>query len=240
MSGRLERLEFRAVGTTCAAAVTAGPRARRALAAARDEVSACEAALSRFDPASDLSRLNASAGAWTRVDRRLVEALRLALRAREDTGGLFDPTVLPALAAAGYDRSFEQLVERAPRRAAGWRAGALIELDEEAGCARLEPGAAVDLGGIGKGYAAMRAVDAMRDVWPTLPGALVDLGGDLALHGAAPGRRPVARCRHRPASPRCDRRNAAARFVRRGDLRARRQALRAGRVAAPFDRSRDG
>ncbi|HEY8704716.1 MAG TPA: FAD:protein FMN transferase [Gaiellaceae bacterium] len=186
MSGRLERLEFRAVGTTCAAAVTAGPRARRALAAARDEVSACEAALSRFDPASDLSRLNASAGAWTRVDRRLVEALRLALRAREDTGGLFDPTVLPALAAAGYDRSFEQLVERAPRRAAGWRAGALIELDEEAGCARLEPGAAVDLGGIGKGYAAMRAVDAMRDVWPTLPGALVDLGGDLALHGAAP------------------------------------------------------
>ena len=186
MTGRLERLEFRAVGTTCAAAVTSGPRAGRALAAAQDEVAACEAALSRFDPASDLSRLNAAGGAWTRVDRRLVEALHLALRARADTGGRFDPTVLPALAAAGYDRSFEQLVARPPRHAAGWRAGTPIELDDEELRARLEPGAAVDLGGIGKGYAAMRALDAMRDVWPTLPGALVDLGGDLALHGEAP------------------------------------------------------
>lgn len=187
---RLERLEFRAVGTTCAAAVTAAPAdvrlARRALDAARAEVAACEAALSRFDPASDLSRLNAAGDAWTAVDARLVEALRLALRARAATDGRFDPTILPALAAAGYDRSFEQLVERVPRRAPGWRAGASIELDEEAGRARLEAGTAVDLGGIGKGYAADRALAAMRGAWPMLPGALVDLGGDIALGGSTP------------------------------------------------------
>jgi thiamine biosynthesis lipoprotein len=190
MTAHLERIAFHAVGTTCSAAVTSGRRdtrrAQRALTAARAEVEACEAVLSRFLPTSDLSRLNASAGEWTAVDERLLEVLRLALRAREDTAGRFDPTILPALVAAGYDRSFEQLVERPARRAPHWRAGAAIELDVAAGLARLEAGAAVDLGGIGKGYIAGRALEAMRDAWPTLPGGLLDLGGDLVLGGNAP------------------------------------------------------
>jgi thiamine biosynthesis lipoprotein len=187
---RLLRGQFRAVGTNCSAAVTAGVgdvlRAGRALAAARAEVEACEAALSRFRAESDLSRLNAAGGEWLSVDRRLVEALLLAMRARETTNGRFDPTVLPALVAAGYDASFEQLTERAPRRADGWRAGAAIEVDEGSGRARVERGAAVDLGGIGKGYAATRALDAMAKAWPGMPGGLVDLGGDLALAGSTP------------------------------------------------------
>ena len=186
----LSRSQWRAVGTTCSAAVTTGPhdelRARVSLAAAQEEVAACERELSRFDPASDLSRLNAAAGSWIPVGRRLLEALRLALRAREDTGGRFDPTVLPALAAAGYDRSFELLEERAAERADGWRAGSAIELDQRHERARLEPGTAVDLGGIGKGYAARRALDAMLARAPGLPGGLVDLGGDIALRGATP------------------------------------------------------
>lgn len=190
MSARLERRTFRAVGTTCSVAVTAGQSDGRlaalALAAGQREVAACEAALSRFDAASDLSRLNRNAGAWVDVDARLVEALRLAVRAREATMGRFDPTILPALVAAGYDRSFELLEERPPRRIDGWRAGAPVEVDEAGGRARIGAHAAVDLGGIGKGYAASRALGAMRDTWPTLPGAIVDLGGDLALAGTTP------------------------------------------------------
>ena len=181
------RTTFRAVGTTCAAAVTGtGRRAQRALDAAVAEVSACERALSRFDAASELSLLNRESGNWVPAGERLREALRLALAARRDTGGRFDPTILPALVAAGYDRSFEQLEERAPRTADGWRAGARIEVDDDNGRARIERGAAVDLGGIGKGYAADRALAAMRDAWPGLPGALVDLGGDLAFWGSPP------------------------------------------------------
>ena len=219
MSSRLERATFRAVGTSCAAAVTAGPhdarRADAALAAAQAEVAACEGALSRFDPASDLSRLNAAGGDWTAVDRRLVEALRLAVRAREDTGGRFDPTVLPALVAAGYDRSFEQLSKRPARHATGWRAGGTIELDEPACRARLEPGTAVDLGGIGKGYAASRALAAMRQAWPMLPGGLVDLGGDLALWGETPEGGPW---RIAVADPRHPGRNADVLLLRSGGV----------------------
>ena len=186
----LSRIEWRAVGTTCSAAATTGTgdelRARVALVAAQDEVEACEAELSRFRPESDLSRLNAAAGTWLPVRRRLLEALRLALRAREDTNGRFDPTILPALVAAGYDRSFELLEERAAKHPIGWCAGANIELDHRGGRARLETGTAVDLGGIGKGYAAGRALDALLSRAPSLRGGLVDLGGDIAVRGEAP------------------------------------------------------
>lgn len=186
---RLEQLSFRAMGTTCSATVTMAARdawsAERALAAARAEVAACERALSRFLPGSDLSRLNAGDGRWVIVDPRLIAALAAALDARDATDGRYDPSVLPALIAAGYDRSFEQLRPRLPIPLDGWHAGAAIELDREAGRARLEPGAAVDLGGIGKGFAAARAVAAMQAAWPVMPGALVDLGGDLAVRGIA-------------------------------------------------------
>jgi thiamine biosynthesis lipoprotein len=87
--------------------------------------------------------------------------------------------------AAGYDRSFELLEEREARRADDWRAGTAIELDARNGRARLEPGTSVDLGGIGKGYAAGRALDAML-VASSLAGGIVDLGGDIAVRGEPP------------------------------------------------------
>jgi thiamine biosynthesis lipoprotein len=194
MIARLVERPFRAMGTSCALAVTVrsvharGPE--QALAAGRAEVGACERALSRFDPASDLSRLNAAAGSWVEVDARLLDALAAALLAREDTDGRFDPTILPALVAAGYDRTFDELEERPARPASGWRPAATVDLDPEHGRARVERGAAVDLGGIGKGFSAGRALFAMHWAWPGLAGGLVDLGGDVALAGRPPGGGP--------------------------------------------------
>jgi thiamine biosynthesis lipoprotein len=190
MREALRSVEFRAMGTFCLLSVS--PRgddelsARRALTAGKAEVTACELALSRFDPASDLTRANAAAGSWVAVDERLVGALAQARRMRDETGGLFDPTVLPALIAAGYDRTFEQLSDRHPLRPVGWNRGGTIELDDAAGMVRVAPGTQVDLGGIGKGFAAERALDAMRVAWPAIPGAIVDLGGDVAVLGTPP------------------------------------------------------
>jgi len=190
MTLTLERSSFDAMGTNCAVAVVAAPDdrllARQALAAAQREVASCERALSRFEDDSDLARLNRAAGTWIRGDQRLADALVIALRARVETGGRFDPTILPALEAAGYDRSFEQLGERAAVPLAGRFAGARVDVDPDTAMARVERGAAVDLGGIGKGFAATRALQAMQDVWPALGGGLVDLGGDVAVSGAPP------------------------------------------------------
>jgi len=186
----LRRHEFRAMGTECSICVAfpiweAAP-ARRAIEAALAEVAAQERALSRFDPSSDLSALNEAAGSWIPVGDRLLRALQAAVDARVATAGRYDPSVLPAVIAAGYDESFDRLRPRNAGSIAGWRAGAAIELDPAAGRARIAPGAAVDLGGIGKGLSATTALAAMRSVSPRLTGGLVDLGGDIAVWGSAP------------------------------------------------------
>ena len=190
MTRALQRESFRAMGTICGVAVAAGSDdvflARRALSSAHAEVMACERVLSRFDPCSDLSRLNRAAGEWVAVDARLIDALAAALLGRTNTHGLFDPTILPALVAVGYDRSFELLTERTVAPLDRWHGGARIDIDPGRGRARVEQNAAVDLGGIGKGFAATRALHAMRTAWPALSGGLVDLGGDIAVWGDPP------------------------------------------------------
>jgi FAD:protein FMN transferase len=188
---RLDRIHFRALGTTCTLAATASVLdtawARAALIAGRTEIEACECALSRFDPHSDLSRLNRLAGGWVEVDERLVEALAHAVRLREESRGRFDPTILPALAAAGYRRSYELLEPGLPAwEIDDWRAGGRIEVDRDGLRARIPEGVAVDLGAIGKGFAAVRALDAMTATWGALRGGLVDLGGDVAVRGEPP------------------------------------------------------
>jgi len=66
-----------------------------------------EAVLTRFDPTSPLSQLNRAGGSWVLVPPLLYRAVAAALEAARETGGAYDPTVLEALEAAGYSRSFE-------------------------------------------------------------------------------------------------------------------------------------
>ena len=186
MNRALDRTAFRALGTVCSVSVSTTAlelaSARRAALAVRTEVEACERVLSRFDPGSDLSRANAAAGFWVDVDERLVEALSEALRFRRATGGRCDPTVLPALLAAGYDRSFERLEDHGP--AVPVATPGDVELDARR--VRVPPGGAIDLGATAKGLIARRALRMAFRVWPRLPGALVDLGGDVAVAGHPP------------------------------------------------------
>jgi thiamine biosynthesis lipoprotein len=152
--------------------------AMHALAGARREFERLERLLSRFEPDSELSLLN-ERGTMT-VGPELLEVTTLALAARERTGGRFDPTVHDAVVAAGYDRSFELVPADAARRS-GLAApgGGGVRLDEARSAIELDPGVRLDFGGIGKGYAADRAVSLLAAAGP----ALVDAGGDIALHG---------------------------------------------------------
>jgi FAD:protein FMN transferase len=186
----LHRHAFTAMGTDCALVVSAAPsdtaNARRAIGVALAELEALERALSRFDASSGLSRLNTASGSWVEVDGRLFRAVMAAVDAREATGGRFDPTVLPALVAAGYDRTFAELQPRDAGSLDGWSAGATIDLDPDGHRVRLAFGTEIDLGGIGKGLSATVALDMMRATWPQMPGAIVDLGGDIVVDGLAP------------------------------------------------------
>ncbi|MEU0108392.1 FAD:protein FMN transferase [Streptomyces sp. NPDC006251] len=143
-----------------------------------------EACWSRFRPDSELSLLNASPGQWVKLSVPTVALIGRAVQAWGATGGLYDPTVLPALEAAGYDRSFETLdPEDGTQPAAAAAPGcAGIEIDHDR--VRLPAGVRLDLGGIGKGYAADLVAAELLD-WGA-EGACVNLGGDVRVAGRAP------------------------------------------------------
>jgi FAD:protein FMN transferase len=137
---------------------------------------------SRFKPESELSRVNAGAGRWQRVSPEFAELTRRALDAARATDGLFDPTVLPELVAAGYDRDFNEMAassDPAVLRALPDSPRRYHHVELEGRLLFLPPGAALDFGGIAKGWAVDQAARTARG----LPWAVIDAGGDLRVVG---------------------------------------------------------
>ncbi len=158
------RHEFHAMGTEIELLLDAddGERAQSALRAVVEEFERLEAMLSRFRPDSELSQLNRDGRILAPPD--LERVVGLALEAREDTGGRFDPTVYDALTRAGYDRSFEQVEPDAAADTAadddspqGARCGGSVTIDPATGLIEIEPGFHIDLGGIGTGATTARS-----------------------------------------------------------------------------------
>ncbi len=67
------------------------------------------ARFTRFETTSELSALNASSGQPFAASPDLFEVVEQALRFSQLTGGLFNPAIIGALEAAGYDRTFDML-----------------------------------------------------------------------------------------------------------------------------------
>jgi thiamine biosynthesis lipoprotein len=145
-----------------------------------------ERRFSRFRGESELTRVNGRTGRWTRVSPDFAALAGYALEAARRSGGLFDPTVLPAMIAAGYDRDFDELIAGArgvlnpPVPCGRWRE---VLLDGD--LLYLPEGVGLDFGGVGKGWtvdlAAEAAVSAVGLSW-----AVVNAGGDLRIAGTAP------------------------------------------------------
>jgi thiamine biosynthesis lipoprotein len=197
-------VRFRAMGTRMRVAAEGGiPALEHRVRAARAELEHTDHQLTRFDPESALSQLNADPRETVTAGPLLRDHVRAAVRAAERSGGLVDPTLLGAIERAGYVRSrdgaprpdLRAALAGAPARrratadpAAAWRA---VEVDDAAGTITRPPGVRLDLGGTAKGRAADRALALLRGARH----ALVDCGGDLALAGDA-GRAHAVRVEH--------------------------------------------
>jgi thiamine biosynthesis lipoprotein len=173
---------FRGMGTDIELLLDAEPgeRAEGALDRAEAEFERLEQVMSRFRDDSELSRLNRD-GMITGASPDLVRVVGMALEAREDTAGRFDPTVHDAVVAAGYDRSFDDVAPDAPAFAVAERQRCGGRVTIKGLTIELQPGFRLDLGGIGKGYAADRVADVLAVVGP----CLVNAGGDLAVRGGS-------------------------------------------------------
>jgi thiamine biosynthesis lipoprotein len=148
--------------------------------------------LTRFDPASELSQLNQSAGNWYAVSELLYTVVEHSVAAAEATNGLFHPATLPALEAVGYDRDYDAIAQReigtrvAPPPLIDWRE---IALDPVRRRIRLPVGARLDLGGIVKGWAADVALERF---FAGLENVLINASGDMRARGGAKPDEPWA------------------------------------------------
>ena len=155
--------------------------------------------MTRFDPGSELSRLNGESRAEVEVSPLLMAGLAAALEAAQLTGGLVDPTLAGPLEAAGYGHSrrgaepapLERAVSAAPERVparpapdAAWRS---FELLPGEGTVARPPGLRIELGGSAKGLAADLA-GAQLERYASFA---VDVGGDLRVGGASTAPREV-------------------------------------------------
>jgi FAD:protein FMN transferase len=177
--------KFRAMGTDVHLLVVGGSVVL--LEHAQRRLEELEARWSRFRPTSELCRLNAADGRPVVVSDDTFALIERACDASKRTAGAFDPTVLPALERAGYDRDFDAIDPDDPREpTAGEPAPGCdgIALDPIVRAVRLPPGVRLDLGGIGKGFAADIVAEELLDAGAA--GVCVNLGGDLRVAGESP------------------------------------------------------
>jgi len=174
----VESHHFAALGTNCS--LFAAGRSRAALLEGEFWVRRLGARLTRFSTGSELSRLNAAAGRWFEISEALEVLLRESLRAFEMSAGLVNIAVLPSMLAIGYTRPWSEGATVATLDAAQPLRPLPDVLSVRRGAARVEPGTALDLGGIAKGWMADRLCECLG------PNALANLGGDLSAAGAGP------------------------------------------------------
>lgn len=143
------------LGTLVEIGLPADARAVQAAAAAFAAVQRVQGCMSRFEPGSDVCRFaTLPAGGSLQIAPETSEVLQAASQLQQASEGLFDITQ-----------------GRAPE---GWRC-------EGQWLAKLDAAAAFDLGGIAKGYAVDRAVQALQELG--CKAGWVNAGGDLRAFG---------------------------------------------------------
>ena len=171
---------FSALGSTCE--LLALGLGQAALERCEQRVREEEARFTRFLTDSELARLNAGDGRYIPVSPEMFAMLEAALWAYQESGGLVNAAILPALTAAGYDRPFRQGLTQ-PGSSEPMQVPPLPEvliLDGATRSVALAPGAALDLGGIAKGALADLLIDELGD------DAVCNLGGDVRVRGNGP------------------------------------------------------
>ena len=177
--------------------------AARAMSAALDEMQRVDALLSNYRSDSELSRMNGAASkAPFRASPELYDFVKRCRRYFDETLGAFDPTLGPVVRAWGF---FTPRPARpSPEEAAAARALSgfdKVRLDDTARTVSYTvDGLELDPGGIGKGYAADRAVMMLRR--HGIASALVN-AGDSTLYalGRPPGRNGWRLAVRDPARP---------------------------------------
>ncbi len=158
-----------------------------AIAAAFDEQRRVDELMSYYDPDSELNTVNREAyQRAVTVEEATFEVLEKALHFSEVSGGAFDVTIgalgeLWRRAAATDTVPTEAEIAKARSRVGYDK----LRLDPAARTVRFAvEGVKIDLGGIAKGFAIDKAVEAMKAAGAV--GGMIDIGGDIRCFGRPP------------------------------------------------------
>lgn len=192
-ASELHRFEFQRpfMGTLFGVILYAGDEAtaRAAAEAAFARIAALENIMSDYDAESELMRLCQSPpGQPVAVSAELFDVLQRAQRLAAETDGAFDVTIGPLARLWRRARRTGELppaeaLARA-RASVGWQK---LRLDPQRRTVTLlAPKMQLDLGGIGKGYAADAALAVLKR--RGVSRALIAAGGDIAVGEPPPGK----------------------------------------------------
>lgn len=165
--------------------VAVGDGAFDVLQQTANEINTLEQRLSRTIDTSDVSRLNADGSAL--LDADTAALLDAALQYSAETNGAFDVTIAPLVALWG-------ITTDSPRVPSQEEIDALLPLVGSehvrlsGTTAALDEGCAIDLGGIGKGYASDETAELFAE--SGISGGFVSLGGNVYVHGVTAEGKP--------------------------------------------------
>jgi thiamine biosynthesis lipoprotein len=175
------RSEFGVMGNTAKITVVGG--SQQHLVFAQERLSQLEQMWSRFLPHSEISQLNSAQAKPVVVHRETISLVKYMIAGRRLTHGLFDPTILPALIASGYQASITNPmhITLLPDGVKFNQSLDLITMDEQELTISLPKNVTLDPGAIGKGLAAdIVATELMQQ---NVSGVCVNVGGDLRCIG---------------------------------------------------------
>ena len=164
--------------------------AKDAFRAAFDRIRNLDGILSDYRPDSELNQITkAAVGRAVRVSEDLFAVLAASQELAEATGGAFDITQGPVVRLWREARKTARVPDPAALQDAARRSGfRKLHLDAEHRTVTFDmAGMALDVGAIGKGYAASEAIEVLDGLG--VSSALVAVSGDLAFSEAPPGQR---------------------------------------------------
>lgn len=140
--------------------------------------------LSRTIPTSDISRINAADGAPVVVSDTTIELLKQGIYYGQLTDGAFDITIAPLSDVWNFKENMGELPsDDTITEALSHVSYKTIQIDGNT-VTLTDPQAAIDLGGIAKGYIA----DVLKEFLKSkgVQSALIDLGGNIVTLGTKP------------------------------------------------------
>jgi thiamine biosynthesis lipoprotein len=159
---------------------------REAAEAAFGEIKRLEDLLSSFKADSVVSRINSAGTTEVLLDEDTFFVLERAKYFYEQSGGAFDVTVLPLLELWGFHGTHHRVPSDEEIKKAMEKIGCnKMILDRTKRSVRfVKPDMKIDLGGIGKGYAADKAVEILKR--GGIKSAVVAVAGDIYCLGNKP------------------------------------------------------